>query len=669
MFPGDVSRPPPPPPPDEGSSRRGESSSAEPRPNIIGRTFNTIKRASRGAFKKIRGVFSREGGNNARSTQNSSELSQRAIVRDPNLDSATEVDRVARNALRSTSGESLSQSLSNSGESASTSSGTPISLPSDLSVSPDNIPEVPHIEGNSPSSSPKKNAKFSENIVSERAKSTSFKKSNRSRNSGGGGASPSSRGSSPSSFQQAPGEKTHPPLERSTGSRKLGGGGTSPSSEDSSYVASPSTPETPLIESSIHDPSRSTKKLFKKLDAELDKAVLKLTRQRFVSESNPLYWLYEDLLNLIEEVNRNLKLFLQSPNARLMKRIGDQLAPLKELIEGLGLIKKPELEEILKIMNPTLSAIKQVPVISYPRLNLRALEGLTPLASGATADIFVSPRSEREVVKVFKEKLSQTDIANLVGESGKEVARRLIALNHPNLVPIYDIIYNADGTPKAIEMPLIEGKALFNQGEFIREIEDNSLKWSVAKQVCLGLGYMHSKGLVHRDVQAKNIILNQEKKVSLCDMDSAYLVNMEIEKAPDYLIPPEYHYTEEEEKSIKQQTTEASREESPDRNLEIVYPKERITKKFDSWQYGLFLADLFLNEKLGKENEMDFPTSCMFFYKKQAIRDKYGDNLGKYISEEFGLTEPLNEILIGLLDPNPSERLSLGKLASRFNQS
>lgn len=668
MFPRDVSRPPPPPPPDEGGSRRGESSSANPRPNIIGRTFKTIQSASRGAFKKIRKVFSKHRENYARSTQNSPNLSERATMRDPDLDSATDVDRVAQNALRSTSAESLSRSLPNSGESASTSSGTPLSLPSDLSVSPDGVAEVVHIEGKSGSSSPKKNAAFTKRVVPGGEESTSLGKSNPPRNSGGGGASPSSRGSSPSSSQQTPEEKKYPPLKRSNASRNLSGGGASPSSKDFSYEASPSTPETPLIESSINDPSRS-KKLFKNLYAELNKAISKLTRKRLISESDPLYRLFEDLLNLIGEVNRNLKLFIKAPNPRVMKRIGDQLPPLKELIEGLGLVEKPELEEISKIMNPTLSAIKQVPLISYSRLNLRALEGLTPLASGATADIFVSPRSQREVVKVFKEKLSQTDIANLVGESGKEVARRLVALDHPNLVPIYDIIYKEDGRPKAIEMPLIEGKALFNQGEFIREIEDNSVKWSIAKQVCLGLSYMHSKGLVHRDVQAKNIIINQEKRVSLCDMDSAYLVEMEIEKAPDYLVPPEYRYTKEEEKSIKQQTTEASRKETPEENLEIIYPKERITKKFDSWQYGLFLADLFLNEKLGKENEMDFPTSCMFFYKKQAIRDKYGDNLGRYISEEFGLTEPLDEILIGLLNPNPSERLSLGKLASRFNES
>jgi serine/threonine protein kinase len=233
-------------------------------------------------------------------------------------------------------------------------------------------------------------------------------------------------------------------------------------------------------------------------------------------------------------------------------------------------------------------------------------------------------------------------------------------LDHPNLVPIYDITYNSDGKPKTIEMPLVKGTALFNNGEFIKGIESDSQKWAVAKQVCSGLNHMHEKGLVHRDVQAKNIIVNEQGNAFLCDMDSAFLEGMAIEKAPDYLIPPELRFTKEEQRRIIEENRKSSGEVIS--LTEIEYPKGPVTEKFDSWQYGLFLADLFLDGKIGENSELDLSGSCMTFMTDEKLQKEYEGNLGSYLCSDFNIENPLKNMLIRLLDFDPTTRLSLSNL-------
>ena len=43
------------------------------------------------------------------------------------------------------------------------------------------------------------------------------------------------------------------------------------------------------------------------------------------------------------------------------------------------------------------------------------------------------------------------------------------------------------------------------------------LKEPVAKQIILGLAYIHSKKVLHRDVKLDNILLTSEGNVKICD--------------------------------------------------------------------------------------------------------------------------------------------------------
>ena len=95
----------------------------------------------------------------------------------------------------------------------------------------------------------------------------------------------------------------------------------------------------------------------------------------------------------------------------------------------------------------------------------------------------------------------------------------VLALNHPNIVTVYDI-GEADGT-YYIASELIEGKTL---GDFLEtgELElDAVLEISI--QVTTALAAAHDKGIVHRDVKPENVMIRGDGYVKVLDFGLAKL--------------------------------------------------------------------------------------------------------------------------------------------------
>jgi len=91
-------------------------------------------------------------------------------------------------------------------------------------------------------------------------------------------------------------------------------------------------------------------------------------------------------------------------------------------------------------------------------------------------------------------------------------------LAHKNIVTIYDSGEDA-GNPYLV-MELLEGQTL---NEVIRDRKPLSLidKIRIMMQVAEGLGYAHSKGVVHRDVKPENIMLLADNTVKIMDFGIA----------------------------------------------------------------------------------------------------------------------------------------------------
>jgi serine/threonine protein kinase len=88
----------------------------------------------------------------------------------------------------------------------------------------------------------------------------------------------------------------------------------------------------------------------------------------------------------------------------------------------------------------------------------------------------------------------------------KQEARAVLALNHPNILTVFEIGEAADSYYIATEF--IEGETLRHclwRGPFKL---DETL--GVAIQVAMGLEAAHAAGIVHRDIKPENIMLRQD---------------------------------------------------------------------------------------------------------------------------------------------------------------
>jgi serine/threonine protein kinase len=96
-------------------------------------------------------------------------------------------------------------------------------------------------------------------------------------------------------------------------------------------------------------------------------------------------------------------------------------------------------------------------------------------------------------------------------------ARAASALNHPNIVIVYDI--GRDGDVSYIVSEVVEGETLarlLERGPLpLRKLID------LGTQICDGLAAAHAAGVVHRDLKPGNIMLNRDGRVKILDFGLA----------------------------------------------------------------------------------------------------------------------------------------------------
>lgn len=97
-------------------------------------------------------------------------------------------------------------------------------------------------------------------------------------------------------------------------------------------------------------------------------------------------------------------------------------------------------------------------------------------------------------------------------------ARAAGVLNHPNIVTIYDA-GEEDGI-FYIAMEFIEGTTLHELLAEKRVLPTNEVV-QITRQICRGLDYAHSNGIVHRDVKPANIMITANGTVKIMDFGIA----------------------------------------------------------------------------------------------------------------------------------------------------
>ncbi|UHQ56723.1 serine/threonine-protein kinase [Microbulbifer sp. YPW16] len=99
----------------------------------------------------------------------------------------------------------------------------------------------------------------------------------------------------------------------------------------------------------------------------------------------------------------------------------------------------------------------------------------------------------------------------------RQEAKLLAQLNHSNIVQIYDVVEEAG--KMALVMEFVDGCTL---SQWQRERNPGlAQKLDILDQVCAGLARAHSIGIIHRDLKADNILVNQDNTAKITDFGIA----------------------------------------------------------------------------------------------------------------------------------------------------
>lgn len=99
----------------------------------------------------------------------------------------------------------------------------------------------------------------------------------------------------------------------------------------------------------------------------------------------------------------------------------------------------------------------------------------------------------------------------------KREAKAAAALNHPNIVTVYEVGQH-DGRP-FIAMAYVEGELL---SDVIKRDDLPVAKAiDIVIQICDGLGKAHEAGIVHRDIKPDNIFIDEDGRVKILDFGLA----------------------------------------------------------------------------------------------------------------------------------------------------
>ena len=105
----------------------------------------------------------------------------------------------------------------------------------------------------------------------------------------------------------------------------------------------------------------------------------------------------------------------------------------------------------------------------------------------------------------------------------QQEAQTMIALNHPNIVRVYD--FHKTGSIKYIDMEYIDGKTLtdIKLEHPNKQIPEDEVK-EYAVKIAEGLAYAHSRNVIHKDIKPQNVMISSNGEVKLMDFGIAETV-------------------------------------------------------------------------------------------------------------------------------------------------
>src|SRR6185437_283153 len=98
-----------------------------------------------------------------------------------------------------------------------------------------------------------------------------------------------------------------------------------------------------------------------------------------------------------------------------------------------------------------------------------------------------------------------------------EEAQISVQLQHPGVVPVYELGTFADARPY-FSMKLIKGRTLADLlKERPEQASERSRFVAIFEQVCQTVAYAHARGVIHRDLKPSNVMVGAFGEVQVVD--------------------------------------------------------------------------------------------------------------------------------------------------------
>jgi predicted ATPase len=152
-----------------------------------------------------------------------------------------------------------------------------------------------------------------------------------------------------------------------------------------------------------------------------------------------------------------------------------------------------------------------------PGIKLGPFEIVAPLGAGGMGEVYRARDTRLERTVAIKLLPAEFAANSDRLQRFEEEARSASALNHPNIVTIYEL--RQDGPSHYIAMELVEGKTL-------REVLRSGLlpmrkTIEIAAQIAEGLTKAHEAGITHRDLKPENLMVSHDGFVKILDFGLA----------------------------------------------------------------------------------------------------------------------------------------------------
>ncbi len=193
---------------------------------------------------------------------------------------------------------------------------------------------------------------------------------------------------------------------------------------------------------------------------------------------------------------------------RALEQQGRRVA-LQELLVEQGVLTAKQVQRLASQLEDS---------ASRPAQQIPGFQIIEKIGAGAMATVYKARQLSLDrivAIKVLPKRLSENpEFVERFYREGKAAAR----LNHPNIVQAFDV-GESNGYHYFV-MEFVDGHTVYD--DLIRKRvfpEKDAL--SIVTQIAQALDHAHKRGLVHRDVKPKNIMINSHGVAKLADMGLA----------------------------------------------------------------------------------------------------------------------------------------------------